>query len=370
MPVVWIAANTTWYAFNFRSELIRELRKQGFAVVVLSPADDYVDRIKQLGVRHVPFYLDNAGTNPLRDFILLARLTALLRRERPDVLLTYTPKVNIYGSLAARCAQVSSVANISGLGTGFIRGGWLAMLVRLLYRVALRYPEKVFFQNHDDRAQFVRERLVEPERTECVPGSGVDLRRFAPVARSDNATFVFLFVGRMLADKGIREYVEAARLIRSEFPATECHLLGTIDQGNPTAVSREQIRSWETEGTVRYLGSADDVRPYLAQADCVVLPSYREGCPRSLLEAAGMAIPLIASDTNGCRDVVSDSENGYLCQLRDAADLARQMRKMMALSRDELRQMGLAGREKMVREFDERIVISRYLKTVNEIVRQ
>jgi len=363
---VWIVANTTWYVFNFRSRLIRELIQGGYAVTVLSPADEYVARVRALGVRHVHLEMDNSGTNPVRDAALLARLVALLRKERPGMLLTCTPKVNIYCSIAAKWTNVPVVANVSGLGTGFIRGGWLTALVKLLYRAALRHPRRVFFQNEDDRSQFVRGGLVARERTQRLPGSGVDVQRFVPVARAGGGKFVFLFIGRLLSDKGIREYIAAARVVRSGSPDVECRVLGFIDRGNPTAVSPGEVRIWEEERTIRYLGSADDVMPHLAEADCVVLPSYREGCPRSLLEAASMGIPLITTDVPGCRQVVDDGINGFLCRPYDPVDLAEKMKKMFCLSVFERSQMGAAGRIKMLNEFDEKIVLDQYMKAVRE----
>ena len=284
------------------------------------------------------------------------------------MLLTYTPKVNIFSSMAAAWTGVPVVANISGLGTGFIRGGWLTALVKLLYRVALRHPRRVFFQNEEDRSQFVRDGLVSRERTVRLPGSGVDVQRFAPVAKVSDGKFAFLFIGRLLADKGIREYVDAARTVRSEVPEVECRALGLIDRGNPTAVSVDEVRAWEAEGAIRYLGAVDDVIPHLAQADCVVLPSYREGCPRSLLEAASMGIPLIATDVPGCRQVVEDGVNGYLCRLSDSGDLARKMAMMIRLPDEERNRLGAAGRAKMLRDFDERIVLDHYLNAVREFM--
>lgn len=367
---VWIVANTTWYVFNFRSRLIQELAQDGYAVTVLSPADEYVDRLRALGVRHIHLEMDNAGRNPFRDAALLIRFIVRFRKERPGLLLTYTPKVNIFSSIAAAWTNVPVIANISGLGTGFIRGGWLTALVKLLYRVALRHPLRVFFQNEEDRSQFVRDGLVTSDRTERLPGSGVDVQRFTPVAKADSEKFVFLFIGRLLSDKGIREYVEASRTVRSESPEVECWALGFIDYGNPTAVTADEVRAWEAEGVIQFLGSTDDVIPHLAKANCVVLPSYREGCPRSLLEAASMGIPLIASDVPGCRQVVVDGINGFLCRPFDAADLTQKMRHMLALGEVERKKLGSAGREKMLREFDERIVLDEYKSLVSEVIRK
>jgi glycosyltransferase involved in cell wall biosynthesis len=363
---IWIVANTTWYVFNFRSQLIRQLTQHGYSVTVLSPVDEYVARIRALGVQYIPLKMDNGGTNPIRDAALLARLITCLRKERPDLLLTYTPKVNIFCSIAANWTKIPVIANVSGLGTGFLRGGWLTAIMKLLYRLALRHPSWVFFQNEDDRLQFVRDGLVASDRTDRLPGSGVDVQRFKPVPKADGGKFVFLFVGRLLTDKGIREFVAAARLVRSKLLDAECRVLGFIDYRNPTAISMDEVRGWEAEGIIRYLGSVDDVTPHLTEATCVVLPSYREGCPRSLLEAASMSIPLIATDVPGCRQVVEDGVNGFLCRPYDAGNLAEKMTNMFYLRDVERRQMGAAGRVKMLNEFDEKIVLDRYLDAIRK----
>jgi glycosyltransferase involved in cell wall biosynthesis len=242
-------------------------------------------------------------------------------------------------------------------------------LVKRLYRLALRRPRKVFFQNDEDRDLFIREGLVRCELTEVLPGSGVDVERFRPgPRRPPSERFVFLLVARLLRDKGVFEYVEAARQLRMELPCAEFRLMGFLDARNPTAVRREEVLSWEDEGVIRYLGTSDDVRSQYADADCVVLPSYREGTPRTLLEAASMGLPVIAADAVGCRQAVQDGVTGYLCRVRDSADLAEKMRRIVSLTADERIQMGLAGRNKILREFDERIVTARYLDEIKEVM--
>lgn len=368
-PEVWIAANTTWNLANFRANLIRALVAAGYRVTAFAPEDQYVSQVQALGVRHVHLPLDNSGTNPFREAFTIFRLMALLRRARPSLLLTFTPKPNIYGSIAAARLGICVIANVAGLGRAFVEQGWLNLVSRVLYRLALRHPARVFFQNHEDMGLFLRARLVRPDRAALLPGSGVDVQRFAPARKSATGTFVFLFVGRLLADKGIRELVEAARILRAEGLAFECRLLGFIDRDNPIAISDAELMQWEAEGVIRYLGVSDNVVDPMGQADCVVLPSYyREGCPRSLLEAASMAIPLIAADSIGCREVVTEGENGFLCQPRDAVDLARQMRRMLTLPVEQRERLGQAGRKKMVEHFDEKIVIAHYLHCIEEII--
>lgn len=370
---VLLIANTAWYIANFRSELIRTLQIEGYEVVAAAPSDDSVKRIEALGCRFVHVPMDNGGTSPVKDLRLLLDLYKLFARERPAVFLGYTVKPNVYGSLAARWLGIPAINNIAGLGTAFIRESWLTRMVEKLYRSGLAKSAKVFFQNNDDLQLFIQRTLVNPLITGLLPGSGVDTRRFAPDfvpmypashTVTDAKPFRFLLSARLLRDKGVVEFVEAARMLLTEGYKVECQLLGFMDVANRTAISRQELDDWEKADLVRYLGAVDDVRPHLAGADCVVLPSYREGMPRSLLEAASMAKPIITTDAPGCRNVIDSGTTGLLCRPRDAADLADKMRIMLQLPKAELQQMGRKGREKMLREFDEKIVLDQYLQAI------
>lgn len=366
---ICIAANTTWYTYNFRGRLIAELIEHGFRVSVLSPPDEYVERIVALGAQHVPVSMNNASTNPFTEMITVARIVGLLWRVRPAVMLTFTPKINIYASLAARLLGIPVIATVSGLGRAFTAGGWLEAVVRRLYWFAFHTPHVVFFENEEDRAEFIRAGLVKEGKTQRLPGSGVDVDRFLPTRReSSDKEFFFLLAARLLWDKGVGEFVEAARLIQAEHPAVRFRLLGFLGVKNPSAVSRKQIDVWSQESVVEYLGAVDDVRGIYAEADCMVLPSYREGVPRTLLEAASMGIPIITTNAVGCRDAVEEGVTGFLCRPKDAMDLADKMRKMLSLQPEERRRMGQAGRKKMILEFDERIVIGKYLQAIRDIV--
>ncbi|MGQ0578867.1 MAG: glycosyltransferase family 4 protein, partial [Betaproteobacteria bacterium] len=322
----------------------------------------YVSRIEELGARHVHLELKNAGTNPLMELRTVAGVLKCLRRSRPAVLLTFTPKVNIYCSIAARMLGIPVIANVSGLGRGFVEKGWIRTVSRVLYRHALAHSRFVFFQNEEDLAEFVRGKLVDECKAVRLPGSGVDLERFRPRIRTDADSEVrFLFSSRLLWDKGLGEYVEAARRVKAAFGNVRCRLLGFLDVENPSAVPGEEVTRWHGEGVVEYFGATNDVIPHLADVDCVVLPSfYREGVPRSLLEAASMGLPVITTDMPGCRDMVEDGVTGYICKPRSAEDLAEKMQRMAALSRADRLAMGAAGRQKMIREFDERIVLQKY----------
>lgn len=367
-PRVMMSINTAWNLVNFRGGLIRALVAAGYEVVCVAPHDRHAGRLVSLGARFVPLAMDNRGTHPGRDAGLFWRFRQLLKRERPVVYLGYTVKPNVYGSLAAHSLGIPVINNVSGLGAVFIQDSWVTRVVKGLYRMAFARSHRVFFQNQDDQALFVGSGLVRPEVTDCLPGSGVDLDRFAyQVQAGGIRPFRFLLIARMLWDKGVGEYVEAARLLRHRYPDTEFQLVGFLDVQNPAAISREQVDEWVTEGVVKYLGEADDVRPCIAAADCVVLPSYREGTPRTLLEAAAMGRPIVTTDAVGCREVVDEGINGFLCRVRDAGDLAEKLEQMMALTPEQRADMGRRGRAKVERLFDEKIVINRYLEVIREI---
>jgi glycosyltransferase involved in cell wall biosynthesis len=368
-----IAVNTAWNIYNFRAGLVKSLIDRGYEVIAVAPEDEYVPRLEALGCRFIPIAIDSKGTNPGSDLLLMCRFLRLFKRERPDVFLGYTVKPNVFGSMAAHMLGIPVINNISGLGAVFIQDGFLAKIVRKLYRAALCASRKVFFQNDDDHQYFLDSGLICSEVTDRLPGSGVNIENFAMTPpsgteRLNGKAFRFLLIGRMLWDKGVGEYVEAARSLRQRFPGVEVCLLGFVDVQNPAAISRAQIDAWVGEGIVSYLGVSDDVRQEIEKADCVVLPSYREGTPRTLLEAAAMGKPIVTTDAVGCREVVDHGHNGFLCKVRDAADLAEKMEEMLGLPHEARIQMGRNGRTKIEEQFDERIVIGKYHDAIDEIL--
>jgi glycosyltransferase involved in cell wall biosynthesis len=370
---VVICANAAWNLYNFRAGLIRALLECGTEVFAVAPSDGrHEELLEQLGCRFEALPMDSKGTSPAGDSLLFLRYLRLFSRLRPDAYLGYTIKPNIYGSLAAGARGIPVVNNVSGLGTAFLSHGWLAAVARRLYRQALRRSRKVFFQNPDDLSLFVDGGLVGAGQAALLPGSGVDLVRFSPQprgARPDGSGPAFLLIARLLRDKGVVEYVEAARRVKEAVPGASFRLLGFLESDNRTALSRQTVEGWVREGAVDYLGAADDVRPFIAEADCVVLPSYREGTPRSLLEAAAMARPLIATDVPGCREAVEDGVNGFLCRPRDAESLADAMLRFAGLSQPDHDQMGSASRAMAETRFDESIVIRAYLEVLGAISR-
>jgi glycosyltransferase involved in cell wall biosynthesis len=370
-PRVVISINSAWNIANFRAGLIRALKADGYDVIAVAPPDAYAGQLVNMGCRFIPFPMDNKGTNPFADAELLFRYFRLFRSERPDVFLGYTIKPNIYGSLAAVACGIPVINNVSGLGTTFIRSNWLTWVVKSLYRLAFARSHTVFFQNEDDRQLFLQHALVPVERTALLPGSGINLDWFKPIATAEPQRakgFRFLLIARLLYDKGVGEYVQAARILKAKLPEVACGLLGFLDVENRTAVTRDDLDRWVRESIIEYFGATDDVRPHIANADCIVLPSYREGTPRTLLEGAAMGKPLIATDVPGCREVINHGRNGLLCRDRNAEDLAHKMNEMIDMSASERRAMGAAGRVKMEREFDERLVVNAYLQRLASIV--
>jgi len=362
---VVIAANSAWHIANFRRELIRALARHGYEPIVVAPADP-TGRVKDLEVEHVDLPFERSGLNPFADLALLLRYRQVLKRLRPAAFLGFTIKPNIYGGIAAASLGIPSIANISGLGTAFIRRGPLQVLVTALYRFALRRASFVFFQNPDDRALFLERRLVRANQARLIPGSGVDLARFAMKPLPDGPP-TFLFIGRLLGDKGVRELIQAVRKLREAHPNMRTQLLGPLDGHNRTAISRSELNDWVSHGLVEYLGETGDVRPFIEKATAVVLPSYREGLPRSLLEAAATGRPLIATDVPGCREAVDQGVNGFLCAPRNAESLADAMRRLLDLTPDGRSAMGLASRRKVESKFSETVVIQAYLDALGNV---
>lgn len=371
---VLILVNAAWNIVNFRPHLVKGLVAAGYEVVAAAPEDSHADAVRRLGCRFVPLEMDSGGTNVVRDALLLVRCTRLMLRERPAVVLSYTVKPNIYGSFAARIAGVPIVNSIEGLGATFIRTGWLTRFVSLLYKAAMSRSRVVFFLNPDDRQEFMSRALIRPEQAREIAGAGIDLNDFRPAPPALEAAppvpsaCTFLLVSRMLYDKGIAEFIEAAQAIRQAHPATRFQLLGFLDVENPAAISRAQMNQWMEAGIVDYLGQTSDVRPFIRQADCVVLPSYREGLPRTLIEASAMGKPVVATDVPGCRQVVDDEVTGLLCAPRSASDLAAKLTAIVELGHRARAEMGLRGRDKVAREFDVQQVVATYLQTIHSLI--
>jgi glycosyltransferase involved in cell wall biosynthesis len=366
MPKIALVANIAWNLYNFRRALIEALQNAGFEVVLIAAADDYVERLTALNCRFLPLtQLSRKGTNPLKDFRLYREFCAIYRREQPDMILHYTIKPNIYGTLAAHKVGLQSLATVTGLGYTFLSTGLVSWLARRLYRYALKKATRVIFQNNDDLQLFVKEKLIGAEKTMLVRGSGIDTTAFAPRPKSisaDKNTFIFLFVGRLLYDKGVREFLEAARAVAKVQPQCKFWLVGALDTENPSAINAAELASYAD--VVQYFGTSDAVADFIADADVVVLPSYREGLPRVMLEALSMARAVITTDAAGCRETVEDGKNGFMIPPQNTAALREAMLKMAALPPEKLAEMGNYGRQMAVDFFDKNVIIAQYLALI------
>ena len=340
---------------------------KGYAVTLIAPEDDYSDKLRELGYDLVTVKMDRRGINPLRDVAYFFQLFRVYRSLRPEYTLHFTVKPNIYGTLAASLLGIKAINTVSGLGTVFLKEGVVSQIAQLLYRFTFRLPYRVFFHNQDDYQLFVDRGLVSPKRASVVPGSGVNVQRFSPEVSEVSGVFTFLVIARLLYDKGIVEYAEAARSLQAQGVKARFQLLGARDPQHQRGIPNEIIDRWIEYGTIDYLGTTDDVRPYIQRADTVVLPSYREGLPRTLLEAASLEKPIVATDTPGCRHIVTDGQNGRLCRVRDAADLASKMQQLMDMSQQKRQEMGQKGRMMVTERFSEECVIDRYLCAVEKI---
>jgi glycosyltransferase involved in cell wall biosynthesis len=373
---VLLFANTDWYLFNFRLALAERLRSEGIEVLMLSPPGVYGERLRAAGFRWEPVPMRRRSLNPVRELFLIGDLVKRFRRERPDIVHAFTVKCAAYGSIAARLAHVPGrVSAVTGLGYVFTNEGtravWLRPAVRRLLRMGLKGGNSLLIlQNPDDVTRFLDAGVVGPERVRLIPSSGVNCERFMPAPDEDDAPeeFRVLFVGRLLWEKGVGEYVEAARLLRKEGRRVKFLLAGRPDPGNPGSVGRATVEEWAREGLIEWLGHVEHMDALLKTVHVLALPSYYgEGVPRSLIEGAASGLPLVTTDMPGCREVVTHEREGLLVPSRDARALARAIARL-----DDnpilARKLGQAARAKAVREFDERVVLDRTLAAYRELV--
>jgi len=354
-----IVANTTWNIYNFRLNIIRKLISEGNEVVVMAPVDKFISYTENIPeVIHIPIrHLHRDSVNPIRDLRLLLELIGLYKKHKPDLILHYTVKPNIYGGLAARLLGIPSMAVVTGLGYSLMHEGWINRVTRLLYKFTLPLHKKVIFENMDDKAMFEKENLVTPDRSLAIKGCGVDTELFSPNGSiQESSITTFTFIGRLLYDKGVKEFIEAAQLVKEHISHVQFWLIGEIDKENPSSIRHDDLMRWIRDPDIHYHGATENIRKFIEKSDCVVLPSYREGMPRVIMEAMSMARPVITTDTAGCRETVDDQVSGYLIPVKDSAALAQAMINFIQLETNAKRLMGQAGREKVLREFDDKII--------------
>lgn len=360
---VVLCANSSWYLYNFRKNTIKAFINRGYQVYTVAPHDKKTKNLSKICTKHYVFDLKPTGMNPFREALVIFKLFWIYFDIRPEFVMNFTPKMNIYSTIAASMFNTKVINNISGLGTIFSRVSFFSKFVEMLYRFSQLFATKIFFQNESDLNMFISKKIVQDYKSEYIPGSGVNLDAFSVVQAPDDGIVRFIIVCRLLYEKGIDKFATAARYCRNKYGnKVEFRAIGFLDANNPNAVSQEIISKWEKEKILTYGGALDDVRAEISIADCVVLPSiYPEGTPKSLLEAGAMGKPIITTKMPGCSSTVINGITGFLCEPGSTDDLIFHLEKIILMSHSDRYQMGLKSRKLMENKFDERIVINKYL---------
>ncbi|NLX01631.1 MAG: glycosyltransferase family 4 protein [Syntrophomonadaceae bacterium] len=362
MKKILILANNDVGLYNFRKELLEVLMGQGYEVYISLPVGEKVEQLRQMGCIFIETPVDRRGTNPLTDFKLVLKYLKIMKNVKPDVVLTYTIKPNIYGSIACRLLKIPYINNITGLGSGFIDKRLLSKLLVMMYKAAIKKSNLVFFQNSSDM-DFMLNLGIISGKHKLLPGSGVNLDQFEYTPFPPGDKVVFNFIGRVMKEKGIDEYLMAAKTIKQRYPHTQFNIIGFIE---PTeAHYNELIADYEAKNYIEYHGFQKDIRPFIKNSHCLIQPSYHEGMSNVLLESAAIGRALIASDIPGCREVIDN--NGYVFAMGNVHDLVDKIERFIQLPYEQKVQMGKMSRQKVEREFDRQIVIDSYMKEINHI---
>lgn len=357
--------------YTMREGLMLALLRQGCEVHILAHTNTFESQVEKMGLK-----VHNVGSgnmNPFKVARYMFNVRRILKKINPDVCLTFSIRPAIWGNLITRQLKIPTITNITGVGPLFTSKNIVYRIARGMYRNALSKTKKVFFQNSDDMNLFLEKKFVNSTVAETVPGSGVDYNKFKPIVSKgkDHEMFIFLFIGRLIKDKGIFEYFEAAKCMRKKFPHTHFHIIGPFWTQNlrKNTITHSQLQNWIDEGIIDYLGEKKDVRKFIAEADCIVLPSYREGTSNILLEAASMEKPVITTNTTGCKEIVEDGITGLLCRVKDEKDLAAKMEMMLMFSNEKRISMGKKARQKIIKEYDKQIVVDAYLREIKKLIR-
>ncbi len=341
--------------------LIKSFQENNHEIFLIAPYDDYTEVITSKDVVYEKITMNIKGKNPFQDLLLINRYIKLFKKIKPDLVLTFTIKPTLYGNIAARLLKIKVISNITGLGTIFIKPSFSTYIAAILYKIALAKCHKVFFQNHTDYRFFRRKGFIKNGQAEIVPGSGIDVDKFKISSRKvDIKNLKILFVGRIIKDKGIIEFLEAARFIKSLNKNVLFYVVGKMGYNNRTAVTENEFKTYVDDKTIEYFNHTDDILSIYKSTDIMILPSYREGMSRALLEAAAMNMPLIATNVPGCREIIDDGVNGYLVKVRSVKDLSFKLKKIIELSEDDLIKMGDESRKLVLNNFSEKIVIGKY----------
>jgi glycosyltransferase involved in cell wall biosynthesis len=365
-----ISANVIFTIANFRKELIKFLVQNEFEIICVASKDELsnnaVDILNNLGVKFVEISVSRKGINPIEDLAYLFNLIKIYKEYRPKAVLHFTIKPNIYGTIACKLLNIPSINTINGLGSGIIKDNLLSKVLKFLYKVSLKYSHKILFQNNDDKDFFIENKIISEKKIAIVPGSGVDTAYFDN-SESNNKNLTFILIARLLKDKGIYEYIQAIKEIKKSSSNAVFLLAGQFDHNNPSAIKENEVKSWQEEKLIEYIGKTDDIKDFFKLSDVVVLPSYREGLSRVLIEAASASKPIITTNVAGCKDVVVENVNGYLCELKSISSLKECIEKMCDISQEERYAMGCNSKKISKNKFDKEIVNQIYLNEINII---
>lgn len=367
MKKIVISANTSWYIYNFRKNTIAKLQDAGMEVIVIAPKDEYSMKLCELGAKFLHLEMNPTSTSLVGEMKVCFLLYKLLKKTDCDLLLNFTPKNNIYGGIAAKLCGIPFINNISGMGRVFVGRSITSLLVSSLYKLTQKFADTVFFQNEDDMRFFIKNSIVCKKHAELLPGSGVDLDFFKSEHIKKDNIFRFLMISRIIREKGIYEFAESAKNLKKIYQdKVEFILAGKIKDDVESEAYSDQIRLWTDCGFIKYIGMVDNVKELIDSVDCVVLPSYyREGTPKSLLEASSMSKPIITTDNIGCREALIDGVTGFLCIPKSPDSLSSAMDNVFRMDPVEISKMGAEGREFMRKKFNESIVIEKYIDAIN-----
>lgn len=366
MKKILLITNSSSGLYKFRKELIDELLRKEFKVFLALPSGDKIDLLKQLGCIIVDMPVERRGTNPFKDLKLIFQYIKLIKQVKPNVVLTYTIKPNIYGSIACRFLKVPYITNITGLGSALLQGGMLTEILFIMYKIAIKKSRMVFFQNQINM-KYMIDKSVGGKNHKLIPGSGVNLENFSLTPYPDeNSPIVFNFIGRVMKDKGIIEYLNAAEIIKAKYPEAEFNVIGYIE---PDEADYEYvIAEYEKRGLVKYWGYQSNIQQFIKESHCIIQPSYHEGMSNVLLESAAMGRVLIGSDIPGCREIIEDEVNGFTFKVGDVQDLVGKIEKFIKLPYDAKAELGKNSRRKVEIEFDRKIVVESYMEEINKIL--
>ncbi|EGT3631130.1 glycosyltransferase family 4 protein [Morganella morganii] len=367
---ILLVGNTSWSMFNFRNGLIKKILSSGFDVCVLAPYDSFSDKLIDMGCSYHNIRLSSDSINPFKEISSIKNIYSIIKSESPDFIISYTIKPNIYTSFISRLLRINQLCVTTGLGHTFNKKSVVSTIIKILYKISFKHPVEVWFLNNDDRQSFIEENLICSEKAILLYGEGIDTAHYSPSENPENKqnkNISLLLAARMLWEKGIGEFIEAARYFKDKNEEISFQLIGACDVDNPNSITRHQIMNWVEEGIIEYLGTTDDIRPYINSADCIVLPSfYREGIPRILMEAASMEKPIITTNNVGCKDVVKNEITGFLCEPKDTESLISCIKKFINLTPTERQILGRSGRQFIESTFDEKLILKQYMQIINK----